>query len=108
MDAVVAVATAAGFPPRDAFMARATGMMTARGSGFASSMYRDMQANAPVEVEHILADLLDRATASGVPAPLLEAAVVQLRIYQNRVLASPAAGSCTRDLVASVSAAPFG
>lgn len=83
-----AVATAAGFPPSDAFMARATGMMTARGSGFASSMYRDMQANAPVEVEHILADLMDRAKASGVPTPLLEAAVAQLRIYQNRILAA--------------------
>jgi 2-dehydropantoate 2-reductase len=83
-----AVATAAGFPPRDAFMARATGMMTARGSGFAPSMYRDMQANAPVEVEHILADLLDRARALGVPTPLLEAAVAHLRIYQNRVLAA--------------------
>ena len=81
-----AVAAASGFPPRDQSVARASGMMTARGSGFASSMYRDMQANAPVEVEHILADLLHRARALGVPTPLLEAAVAQLRIYQNRVL----------------------
>jgi 2-dehydropantoate 2-reductase len=78
------VAAASGYPPREAFLARVRGMLTAKGSGFASSMYRDMQGNGPVEVEHILADLLDRARGYGLDTPLLEAAVAQLRIYQNR------------------------
>lgn len=78
------VAAASGFPPREAFMARARGTMTAKGSSFASSMYRDLQGNAPVEVEHILGDLLYRARGFDLPTPLLEAAVAQLRVYQNR------------------------
>jgi 2-dehydropantoate 2-reductase len=60
-------------------------MMMAKGSSFASSMYRDLQSNAPVEVEHILGDMLQRARRFGLATPLLEAAVAQLRIYQNRV-----------------------
>jgi 2-dehydropantoate 2-reductase len=84
----VSVATAAGFPPREAVAARARGLLTAKGSGFATSMYRDMRAGAPVEVEHILGDLLDRARGFGLATPLLEAAVARLRVYQNRVLAA--------------------
>jgi hypothetical protein len=38
-------------------------------------------------VEHILADMLQRAGAMGLAVPLLEAALAQLRIYQNRVVA---------------------
>jgi 2-dehydropantoate 2-reductase len=79
------VATASGYAPREAFMARARAMLTARGSGFASSMYRDLQSGAPVEVEHILADMLLRARDLGLAVPLLEAAVSQLRVYQNRL-----------------------
>ena len=82
------VATGSGFPPRDAFTKRAQSMMTAKSSGFASSMYRDMQGNGPVEVEHILADMLHRARLLDLTTPLLEAAVAQLRIYQNRLAAS--------------------
>jgi 2-dehydropantoate 2-reductase len=48
-------------------------------------MYRDLQSNAPVEVEHILGDMLQRARRFGLATPLLEAAVAHLRIYQNRV-----------------------
>jgi 2-dehydropantoate 2-reductase len=84
------VATASGYKLPDAAMARASGMLTAKGSGFASSMYRDMQGNLPVEVDHVLGDLLDRARGFGLATPLLEAAVAQLRIYQNRVSAAVA------------------
>jgi 2-dehydropantoate 2-reductase len=80
-----AVAAASGYPPREAFIARVRGMMTAKGSDFASSMYRDMEAGQPVEVEQILGDLLDRARGFDLPTPLLEAAVVRLRVYQNKV-----------------------
>jgi 2-dehydropantoate 2-reductase len=81
-----AVAAASGYPPGDPFLARAKAVLTARGSNFASSMYRDMQQNGPVEVEHILGDLLERAHRLGVAAPLLTIAVAHLRIYQNRSL----------------------
>jgi 2-dehydropantoate 2-reductase len=81
---VTDIATASGYPPREAFLSRAQGTLTTKGSPFATSMYRDLQANAPVEVEQILADLLPRAQGFGIDTPRLEAAVAQLRIYQAR------------------------
>ena len=84
LEEAIAVAAASGFAPRDAFLARARGVMTAKGSGFASSMYRDMQGGLPVEVDHILGDMLHRAQGFGLATPLLAAATAQLRIYQSR------------------------
>jgi 2-dehydropantoate 2-reductase len=77
-----AIATACRYPPSATFLSRTTGLMTALGSSLTSSMYRDMRKGAPVEVDHILGDLLDRGSAQGVAAPLLKAAFVNLRIYQ--------------------------
>jgi 2-dehydropantoate 2-reductase len=84
----VSVATDSGYPPRDAFMARARAMFTAKGSPWAPSMYRDLQVNAPVEVEQILADMARRGGQFGLETPLLDAAVAQLRIYQVRLSAA--------------------
>ena len=80
------VAAASGYPPREASAARTRAMLTAKGSTFASSMYRDLELNLPLEVEHILGDLLRRAGNMGLTTPLLEAATAQLRIYQNRIV----------------------
>lgn len=85
---VTSVAAGSGCAPREAFSNRARGMLTTRGSNFATSMYRDMQGNALVEVDHILGDMLHRACDQNLATPLLEASVAQLRIYQNRVLAA--------------------
>jgi 2-dehydropantoate 2-reductase len=82
------VAAASGYPAREASAARTRAILTAKGSTLASSMYRDLEANLPVEVEHILGDLLRRAGDLGLTTPLLEAATAQLRIYQNRILAA--------------------
>jgi 2-dehydropantoate 2-reductase len=51
-------------------------------------MYRDLQRQRSVEVDHILGDLLARARHLGVPAPLLAAAFTHLRVYQQRLAAS--------------------
>ena len=44
-------------------------------------MYRDLRKGAPVEVDHILGDLLERGGAQRVVTPLLKAAFVHLRVY---------------------------
>jgi 2-dehydropantoate 2-reductase len=59
--------------------------MTAPGSFLTSSMYRDLRKGAPVEADHILGDFIERGSAHGVVTPLLKAAFVNLRIYQNRL-----------------------
>lgn len=79
-----AIASAAGYPPNAAFHPWADRILTNPQSTLTSSMYRDMAANAPVEVEQILGDLLRRGRAAEVHTPLLEAACTNLRIYEQR------------------------
>jgi len=78
-----AVATACGHKPSEALLSRLARAMTAPGSQLTSSMYRDLRKGAPVEVDHILGDFIDRGDAHGVATPLLKAAFVNLRIYQG-------------------------
>ena len=85
LEEITAVATAAGHPPREAFLAAAKAQFTQKGSTLTSSMYRDLRKGSPVEAEQILGDLLARARAFSVPAPLLATALVHLSVYQNRV-----------------------
>ena len=81
LDEAAAIATANGYPPDPAAYDRHLARTTERGSTLTSSLYRDMIGGAPVEADHILGDLLDRA--HGVPAPLLTAAYVQLKVYEG-------------------------
>jgi 2-dehydropantoate 2-reductase len=79
------VAAAAGYPVPDADEDRTGAMLTEAGSPLASSMYRDLRQNRPVEVDTILADLAARGRAHGVSTPLLDAAVTALRIHNDRL-----------------------
>jgi 2-dehydropantoate 2-reductase len=83
-----AISTACGYAPGAAFLTRTEKVLTSHGSNLTSSMYRDLTKNAPVEVDQILGDLLERGRKFDVTAPLLEAACVNLRIYQARLSAS--------------------
>ncbi len=80
-----AVAAASGYPARDKFIEGAQEMLTTKGSGLSTSMYRDLLHGLPVEVEHILADLARRARELDLDTPLLDAATAKLRVYQNRL-----------------------
>ena len=62
--------------------------LTAPGSQLTSSMYRDLKKGAPVEVDSILGDLLERGKKAGLttPTPLLQAAFVNLSIYQRSLM----------------------
>lgn len=79
------VSDAAGFPLPDEELAANEAMFTQPGSTFASSMYRDVAAGRPTEVEHILGDLLARAGALGVDTPILGVATRALRVYEKQI-----------------------
>ena len=81
----VAVATACGYKPSEKVLSRHAAAMTAPGSSLTSSMYRDLRKGAPVEADHILGDFIERGSAHRVTTPLLKAAFVNLRVYQNRL-----------------------
>lgn len=77
---VASVAAAAGFevPEQEATMAM--DMLTQPGSAFTSSLYRDAVAGLPHEGEHLLGDFTRRAHELGVATPLIDLALLQLRV----------------------------
>jgi len=88
-----AIAGACGYTLSETFLAEKSAQLTAPGSPFTSSMYRDLKEQAPVEVDSILGDLIERGRKHGVSAPILQAAFVRLTIHQLGRAAVKAAGS---------------
>ncbi len=80
------IASAAGYPVSKAGHEQSIGLLTEPGSSFTSSLYRDLGHGIPVEAEHITGDLAARAQQLGVAAPLLDAALLQLRTHQQAVI----------------------
>ncbi|MCG2622466.1 2-dehydropantoate 2-reductase [Arthrobacter sp. I2-34] len=79
-----AVAAAAGHPVPDGEHALSVGLLTEPGSGFTSSLYRDVTAGLPHEGEHILGRFVERAAGLGAAAPLTGLALLQLRVHDRQ------------------------
>ncbi|MEU7510601.1 ketopantoate reductase family protein [Streptomyces sp. NPDC042898] len=86
LDEAAAVAAAAGHPVPEAERAATLAVVSASGSPMVPSLYRDLTAGHPTEVEHLFGDLTDRARALGVATPLLDLATLHLRVHQRRAL----------------------
>ena len=78
-----AISCACGYPLSEAFLAAKSSQLTAPSSSLTSSMYRDRKEQAPVEVDSILGDLIERGRKHGVSARIVQAAFVSLTIYQQ-------------------------
>jgi 2-dehydropantoate 2-reductase len=78
-----AIAAENGFAPREAASKAGLGVLTAPGSAFTASMLRDIEQRSRVEADHIVGDLLKRASKS-LPSPLLATAYAHLRAYEAR------------------------
>jgi 2-dehydropantoate 2-reductase len=79
-------------PPGAAVLERMLGTLTAAGSTLTASMLRDLEANAPVEADHIVGDLLERRpvrTTSDREPYWLSAAYTHLKAYETRRAKSP-------------------
>ncbi|MFC9396363.1 ketopantoate reductase family protein [Streptomyces sp. NPDC057027] len=85
LDEAAAVAAAAGHPVPEKERAATLAVVSAPGSPMVPSLYRDLAAGRPTEVEHLFGDLTARARALGVPTPLLDLATLHLRVHQRRV-----------------------
>ncbi|CAM5670604.1 ketopantoate reductase family protein [Streptomyces narbonensis] len=92
LDEAAAVAAAAGHPVPEEERAATLAVVSAPGSPMVPSLYRDLTAGHPTEVEHLFGDLTGRARGFGVATPLLDLATLHLRVHQRRVGASAAAG----------------
>jgi 2-dehydropantoate 2-reductase len=76
----VAIAAAAGHPPREGAVAFLRAGIAST-EPMTSSMYRDMVRGLPVEADEIVGDLVAYADKNGVAAPLMSAAYTNLAIY---------------------------
>jgi 2-dehydropantoate 2-reductase len=77
------VASGAGHPVSRESHQQTVKLLTEEGSAFTSSLYRDLEQGEPVEAEHILGGLSKKAHELGVPTPLLEVTLLQLRTHQR-------------------------
>jgi 2-dehydropantoate 2-reductase len=76
-----AIAAENGFSPAQAAIDAGLGILTAPGSSFSASMFRDIGNNSRIEGQHIVGDLLARSKAAN---PLLTVANAHLRAYEAR------------------------
>jgi 2-dehydropantoate 2-reductase len=92
VDETARTAEACGLPLPAGQIDDITSTLTQEGSPFVPSMYRDVAAGLPTEVEYILGDLAERARLHGIDTPTLRLSATQLRVYEQRRAAQPAPG----------------
>jgi 2-dehydropantoate 2-reductase len=77
----VAIAVENGYEPTQQSIDFALSMLTAAGSPFTASMFRDIENRSRIEAQQIVGDLLLRSKAAN---PLLKVAHAHLRTYEAR------------------------
>jgi 2-dehydropantoate 2-reductase len=78
------VAEASGRAVAEVQLAAYSKQLTDNGSSLMASMLRDIERGGPTEADHILGDMLARAQAKGVDAPMLRLAYSHLQAYEIR------------------------
>jgi len=91
LDECAAIAAGQGFPPQQPFLERTRATVTASGSPLMASMLRDIESGKRAEGDHILGDLLRRATQPDAHS-LLRLADLHVRAYEERRKRSAASG----------------
>lgn len=73
---------AEGYRPAEQTLGLIRGLFAQAGSTYAPSLFVDMMDGRPTEGEHTIGDLVRRAGARGIAAPLLNAALCNLQAYE--------------------------
>lgn len=84
LDACIAVATKEGYAPRAPAIERFRAMLSAPGSTLTASMLRDLENGGPIEADHIVGFMLEKARAHGVDEGMLAVAFAHLKVYEVR------------------------
>jgi 2-dehydropantoate 2-reductase len=80
----VEIATRDGHPPRPASIDFARTRLVDHAGTWSASMLRDLEAGGPIEADHIVGWMLERARAHGVDATMLSLAYTHLKTYETR------------------------
>lgn len=78
------IAAVSGYPVSESQLAAYRRQLTEHGSSLMASMLRDMERGGPTEADHILGDMVVRAQANAVDAPMLRLAYSHLQAYDFR------------------------
>ena len=84
LDSCVAVAIKSGYPPRAQILERYEQVMNTTGSPLTASMMRDLEGGGPVEADHIVGFMLQKAREFGIDDTMLSVAYTHLKAYENR------------------------
>jgi 2-dehydropantoate 2-reductase len=84
LEECTAVAAAAGHRPRAKHLEMSKATLTDAELLLSASMRRDLERGGKIEGDHIVGDMLARAKAAGLAAPLLMAAYCHLQCFQSR------------------------
>jgi 2-dehydropantoate 2-reductase len=89
---VSTVAAAEGYPLDAVTRTGLNDALTDTSSGSAPSMFRDLQASRPVEIE-VFGDMWESARQQGLSTPLLGAMMVAVEVHNRRIAAAQSAAS---------------
>ena len=85
------IAEGAGHPPGAATLQRSRRILTEAGSSLTASMLRDLQQGYPIEADHVIGDMLQRAAGQLPARAVLPIVYAHLKVYEaSRKGASPA------------------
>jgi 2-dehydropantoate 2-reductase len=73
-----------GHAPSDAFLAEYRQLFRDRNSSYTASMLRDIERNGPVEADHILGFMLEKARQHGIDPVMHQFMYVHLQAYEQR------------------------
>ena len=80
----MAIAAAAGYPPRPAVVERFEKILGSTGLSLTASMLRDLEGGGEVEADHIVGFMLAKAREYRIDDSLIAVAYTHLKAYQNR------------------------
>jgi 2-dehydropantoate 2-reductase len=78
------IASRAGFPPSPAFMDSFNKMFADPTGTYAASMLRDIERKGPVEADHIVGFMLEKARSYGLDDSMHRLAYLHLKAYEQR------------------------
>ena len=84
LDVNIEIARREGHPPREATMDFARNRLTDPTGTWTASMQRDIEAGKPVESDHIVGWMLNKARAHGLDDTMLSLAFTHLKTYEAR------------------------
>jgi 2-dehydropantoate 2-reductase len=79
-----AIAEAAGFPIADGMMRNYAKIFSDPENDFTASMLRDVERKGPVEADHIIGFMLEKARQYGIEPILHQVAYTHLKAYEER------------------------